>query len=203
MRTITVRPRDIQNIITATFPDYRGPKAQVRIQGHFEYHDYDLNWSGGSIKYLRALRVDPATGAFRVVAFESLMGIGMPSGKGFAGKVPKDVMLVEHCISCGHDLGIRCIVGPDSDFLPKLALPAVAELSKEEVTVLTAFASLKSAYRADALTRAGVHRMRAVEIVKALADRGLLKTNAAGASQITVEGRNALESLSAERRVML
>lgn len=42
-----------------------------------------------------------------------------------------------------------------------------------------------------------------LQTVEALTARGLLKVAKNGASQITVEGRNALESLPADRKVML
>ncbi len=47
MTTITVRPADIRAIIDATYPDYKGPHAKVEVRATAEYHDYQLNWSGG------------------------------------------------------------------------------------------------------------------------------------------------------------
>ena len=35
MTTITVRPRDVQAIIDATFPNYRGPHARVEVRAPF------------------------------------------------------------------------------------------------------------------------------------------------------------------------
>ena len=213
MTTITVRPADIRAIIDATFPDYRGPHAKVEVRATAEYHDYQLNWSGGSITYLKALRCD-GTGGFEVIDLRTVWG----SGQGYKGAIPADVMLVEHVISCGKDLGVRCIVSPGSQFLPRLSLPAVVELSRDEVIVLSAHKQLKGGhYRDEAYARAaeGVHYgpgprppkafsdKPVAQVIEALAARGLLKVAKNGASQITVEGKNALESLPADRKVSL
>jgi hypothetical protein len=223
MTTIIVRPADIRAIIDATYPDYKGPHARVEVRATAEYHDYQLNWSGGSITYLKALRVaapDEALkvltnlGAFQVIDLRTVWG----SGQGYKGVIPADVMLVEHVISCGKDLGVRCIVSPDSQFMPRLSLPAMVELSRDEIIVLSAHKQLKGGhYRDEAYARAaeGVHYGLAprppkafsdrtvAQVVEDLAARGLLKVAKNGASQITVEGRNALESLPTDRKVML
>ncbi len=216
MTTIAVRPADIRAIIDATFPDYRGPHARVEVRATAEYHDYQLNWSGGSITYLKALRVaaPDSTAGFNVVDLRTVWG----SGQGYKGAIPDDVMLVEHVISCGKDLGVRCIVSPGSQFMPRLSLPTVVELSRDEVIVLSAHKQLKGGhYRDAAYARAaeGVHYgpgprppkafsdKTVAQVVEALAARGLLKVAKNGASQITVEGRNALESLPVDRKVSL
>ena len=213
MTTITVRPADIRAIIDATFPDYRGPHAKVEVRATAEYHDYQLNWSGGSITYLKALRCDGA-GGFEVIDLRTVWG----SGQGYKGAIPADMMLVEHVMSCGKDLGVRCIVSPDSQFMPRLSLPAVVELSRDEVIVLSAHKQLKGGhYRDEAYARAaeGVHYgpgprppkafsdKTVAQVIEALAARGLLKVAKNGASQITVEGKNALEALPADRKVSL
>ena len=213
MTTITVRPADIRAIIDATFPDYRGPHAKVEVRATAEYHDYQLNWSGGSITYLKALRCD-GTGGFEVIDLRTVWG----SGQGYKGAIPADVMLVEHVISCGKDLGVRCIVSPGSQFMPRLSLPAVVELSRDEVIVLSAHKQLKGGhYRDAAYARAaeGVHYgpgprppkafsdKPVAQVIEALAARSLLKVAKNGASQITVEGKNALEALPADRKVSL
>ena len=214
MTTITVRPADIRAIIDATYPDYKGPHARVEVRATAEYNDYQLNWSGGSITYLKALRCDGA-GGFEVIDLRAIWG----SNQGYKGIILATMMLVEHVISCGKDLGVRCIVSPNSQFMPRLSLPAVVELSRDEVIVLSAHAQLKGGhYRDEAYTRAkegnnhygpgsapprAFQTQTVLQVVEALAARGLLKVNKAGASQITVEGRNALESLPADRKVSL
>ncbi len=217
MTTFSVRPADIRAFIDATYPDYKGPHAKVEVRATAEYHDYQLNWSGGSITYLKALQVaaPDSTAGFNVVDLRTVWG----SGQGYKGVIPADVMLVEHVISCGKDLGVRCIVSPGSQFMPRLSLPSVVELSRDEVIVLSAHAQLKGGhYRDEAYARAAggnnhygpgpappkaFQTQTVLQVVEALAARGLLKVNKAGASQITVEGKNALESLPADRKVSL
>lgn len=217
MTTITVRPADIRAIIDATYPDYKGPHARVEVRATAEYHDYQLNWSGGSITYLKALQVaaPDSTAGFNVVDLRTVWG----SGQGYKGAIPADVMLVEHVISCGKDLGVRCIVSPDSQFMPRLSLPATVELSRDEVIVLSAHKQLKGGhYRDEAYARTkkgnnhygpgpapprAFQTQTVLQTVEALATRGLLKVAKNGASQITVEGKNALESLPADRKVSL
>lgn len=211
MTTITVRPADIRAIIDATFPDYKGPHARVEVRATAEYHDYDLNWSSGSITYLKALRVHlgalPSDLPYEVIDLRTVWG----SGQGYKGAIPADVMLVEHVMSCGKDLGVRCIVSPDSQFMPRLSLPTLVELNGDEVVVLSAHRSLKSGYRQEAYDRVNYERCRfpggvrldVPATISALAQRGLLKVTKNSASQITVEGRNALEALPADKKVML
>jgi hypothetical protein len=68
-------------------------------------------------------------------------------------------------------------------------LPAKATLTDKERSILCAFRSLKSGpYRQDALRQADA----ASEDLNALVERGLLKRNAAGSTQITTEGKNAI-----------
>lgn len=209
---IVIKPSQVRAIIDATFPDYRGPKAAVVIQATAEYRDIDLNWSGGSITYLKALRVQALatpgdTSPFQVIDLRTVWG----SGQGYKGAIPCDVMLVEHVISCGHDLGIRCVVSPDSQFLPRLALPVPVELTDEEVFILSAHAQLKSSHREQAylecvaLDPDGKEGCFAavVRIKAALTARGLLSANKLGATSITNDGRNALAVLPAERQVRL
>lgn len=199
-RTITVRPSDIKAIIDATFPDYKGQKAAVSIQPTASYDAADLTWQGGSKTEIVALRVG-AGGTFQIM---SLSVLSPWSGQSWGGPIPADIMLVEHVIFCGKDLGIRCIVSPDSQFLLRMSLPAVVELSRDEIIVLSAHAQLKSGhYRDEAYQRAGMDVPQLKPSIEMLAYRGFLKVNKAGASSITVEGRNALASLSADRKVRL
>lgn len=47
-QSIALKPSEIRPIIDATFPEYRGPKASVRIQATAEYSAADLCWQDGS-----------------------------------------------------------------------------------------------------------------------------------------------------------
>lgn len=234
MTTIVVRPSDIKAIIDASFPDYKGQKATVRIQQTVNYNASDLTWQDGSKTEVVALRCftqtegDNAHEASLARRNEKqhypfytieLTTIYPWSGQSLGGPIPADVMLVEHVIFCGKDLGIRCVASPDSQFLPRLSLPVVVELSRDEVVVLSAHSQLKGGhYRERAYAEAACipydapwagavgpcfKMQSAWQVHTNLASRGFLKVNEAGASSITVEGRNALESLPADRKVRL
>ena len=195
-QSIAIKPGQIRPIIDATFPEYRGPKASVRIQATAEYSAADLSWQDGSKTEVKALR---NINGELVVA--DLNALSMSNTASFYGVIPPDFMLVEHVIFCGKDLGIRCVVSPDSVFLPKL-LPAPVELTDDEVIVLSAHAQLKSSYRDEAY---GCHRFSNTigAVTDALAKRGMLSINKLGASQITIDGKNALAALPSHRQIRL
>ena len=195
-QSIAIKPGQIRPIIDATFPEYRGPKASVRIQATAEYSAADLSWQDGSKTEVKALR---NINGELVVA--DLNTIAMTNTASFYGVIPPDFMLVEHVIFCGKDLGIRCVVSPDSVFLPKL-LPAPVELTDDDVFVLSVHAQLKSGYRKEVVDRrmnGAAYYNTTCELVK----RGLLSINKLGASQITIDGKNALAALPSHRQIRL
>ena len=200
-QSIALKPSEIRPIIDATFPEYRGPKASVRIQATAEYSAADLSWQDGSkteVKALRAIIVEGTDCTY----ITQLQAVELRTAH--SGAIPRDMMLVEHVIFCGKDLGIRCVVSPDSVFLPKL-LPAPVELTDGEVLVLSAHAQLKSGvYRAAAVGRVAGHDEQQLKVlVETLARRGLLSVNKLGASQITLDGKNALAALPSHRQIRL
>jgi hypothetical protein len=173
-------------------------KARVEVATQRSYSSADLCWSGGSKTDVKALH-QTATGLESI----DLVAVSPWSGQSWGGAIPDDVMLVEHRIFCGKDMGITCIVSPTSAFLPKLTLAPAPTLTAEEAMVLTAHKSLISSYRPEAYARAGIRQAQLATLVAALADRGLLKVNKAGSSQITNEGKNALAALPASARPVL
>lgn len=197
-QSIAVKPSEIRAIINATFPDYRGPKATVRVQATAEYTASDLLWQDGSkteVKALRAITIEGTDCTY----IAHLQAVELRTAH--SGVVPRDMILVEHVTFCGKDLGIRCVVSPDSVFLPKL-LPAPVELTDDDVFVLSVHAQLKSGYRDEAY---GCHRFSNTigAVTDALAKRGLLSVNKLGASQITVDSKNALAALPSHRQIRL
>lgn len=195
-QTIALKTSDIRPIIEAAFPDYRGNKASVRIQESIEYTTADLTWQEGSKTEVVVLR-------WNGESFDALdLNRAFRSeNTRITGKIPDEIILVEHAFFCGKDAGIRCIVSPSCVYLPKLKLPAVADLTRDEIVVLTAHRDLKSSYRNDAYLAAGVSAHSVA--IPALVERGLLRRNALGATQITNEGKNALEALPASKSIRL
>lgn len=114
MDSIKVSPRDVAAIIRATFPGYKGRKVAIRPVESVWFHD--VNWSGGSRNQYRACTLDgrptekqPDTGA-RAPWDNPYDGLRVPTAQGFC--------IVEHCMFCGKDLGLRIYVHPSD--MPKL-----------------------------------------------------------------------------------
>jgi hypothetical protein len=74
-------------------------------------------------------------------------------------------------------------------------LPAPASISPRERWILYSFRALTSAGRKNEFARAGKGAPTAPELA-ALAARGFLKINRAGAAQITTEGKNAIAGVN-------
>lgn len=106
----------VKRLLAATFPEYRGRKVKARLWTH--PRTLDNYWDGGSRSFYVAVRlVDGAVSdfgtdnPFRTATHEP---VDLPSG----------VLLVEHTIFCGRDMGLT--VWARQDALD--AGPAVAGL---------------------------------------------------------------------------
>lgn len=69
-------------------------------------------------------------------------------------------------------------------------LPASPSLTDREQAILKVYSGIKPSYRRDELRRDGIELTEGD--INGLVTRGFLKRNAAGASQITTDGRNAI-----------
>jgi hypothetical protein len=96
----------VKQIITATFPDYKGRKIQVSTDFPRDLISY---WSGGSVK--RFVFYQPDAGKIFEVDTLEAPWIQHKSGRGFnEDALPESVVLVEHRFFCGHDMGITIYV---------------------------------------------------------------------------------------------
>ena len=114
---IKVRRGDVEAIVSAAFPSYRGRK--FRVQPAESVTLGDTFWDGGSRSQYTAVRL--ADG------LASAANVGQP-WSGVEGKsvpVPPGVVIVEHSIFCGKDCGLRIYVHPVD--MPRL-LPAAADV---------------------------------------------------------------------------
>lgn len=96
---VKCKKADVRDILKKTFPDYRGRTYVARFQDTITLSD--TNWGGGTRNYYKFLHTDG-----RSVSLPNRA----PWDNEFEGtthEIPLDVMVVEHCIFCGHDLGIR------------------------------------------------------------------------------------------------
>ena len=104
--TIKVRKADVAEVLARTFPSYRGRTFRVDVAELVTFHD--LHWGGGSRNEYRAVRLaDGAAG-------------DIPTGpapwasptEGLTVPLPPGVVVAEHVMFCGRDLGIRFHVNP-------------------------------------------------------------------------------------------
>jgi hypothetical protein len=168
------------------YPDYRGKKYRVEVRERINVQSY---WDGGSRSYFKFIRLDGSPDTVTIPAQSAFD----PQIKG-ADSVPlvSGLACVEHTYFCGKDMGIRVHVHPDN--APRL-LPAPAELTEDELTVLKYTSHLKNSYsgqtnirytRANAKTGITVERWDAAKAL--LINKKLLRAD----GSITGEGRNAV-----------
>ena len=115
---VKVKRADVARIVERTFPEYRG--RSFHVMATEAVHIHGLNWSGGSRNEYRALSPDGRTGA------NPTMNALAPWDNRYEGttvEIPAGYVVVEHCLFCGKDLGLRIYVNPSD--MPRL-LPQVA-----------------------------------------------------------------------------
>lgn len=107
--------------------------------------------------------------------------------------IPANVAVIKGSIGGGRPVSARIYVRPDA-MAPML--PAAPELTATETGALYCYRALKSGqYRQDELRRYGAD----AATIDGLVSRGLLKRASNGATQITTEGKNALQTALAGR----
>ena len=107
--TMKVTRKQAENIIKATFPEYRGRKIKVEFRPEVTF--YDTNWGGGSRNQYAAVKADGTKARLNVPApwLNVVEGATVP--------LPADVLIVEHSIFCGKDCGLTIYANPVN--LPK------------------------------------------------------------------------------------
>ena len=142
---IYVNPADasIARIISATYPNYRGQKAQITTGETYTPQGY---WSGGSKTYAVAYNLE--TGA--VSPLSRATENPMNGAAHVTVEIPAGAAIVEHVLFQGKDLGIRIIVHPDN-----LApfLPAPTTLTERQLQILATVRSYISFYRKEVFAR--------------------------------------------------
>lgn len=125
---IKVKKADIRAILEATFPEYRGRKFSVRLSVEYQMADY---WDGGSRREVKAVTHIPSGYAKPYEPWSSTVGwvstnhrikAGIPWDITANAKIHIlwDVLLVEHEIFMGGDMGITIWVHPCSAYLSKM-----------------------------------------------------------------------------------
>ena len=177
------------------FPEYRGAKFEFRTALHYAVHAGELCWSGGSKKEVAVLHQKLGGGLERA----ELTTMSPWSGDRWSGPIPQDMLIIEWVQFCGKDLGLRFIAAPNSTFVPKglLDKPRI-ELTDHEKVVLAAHQGLKSSARNDFYKSRRLTVVTLAEAKEGLVRKGLLTVNKAGASQLTLAGKNEASRLREE-----
>jgi hypothetical protein len=105
--------KSIKQIIAATYPEYKGRKVKVRSATRYQMQDY---WTEGSRNFAKVYHLETGlTGSPSAKA-----GIPWETAAHAEIEVPLGVLIVEHVIFCGKDMGITIHAHPDNlaKFLP-------------------------------------------------------------------------------------
>jgi hypothetical protein len=118
MDSIAVKRADVAQVVSATFPEYRGRKIKVQAAADVMLHD--LNWSGGSRSQYRTCTLEGRYigGADKANARAPWDNQG---AEGARVPIPAGAVVVRHSMFCGKDTGLTIYVNPAD--MPKL-LPA-------------------------------------------------------------------------------
>lgn len=105
---IKVQRRQVETLVKATFPEYRGRKFKVVAAEKVGL--YDLNWSGGTRNQYRACTVTGhSTGGSD--RYNAMAPWNNPA-EGAMLPVPIGCVVVRHGMFCGKDLGLTVYVNP-------------------------------------------------------------------------------------------
>lgn len=181
-------PPELARIFKFAFPSYKGRKFKLRAQ------DYPVSvrsyWDGGSRTQYRFVRADG-----QVISAPSSHPIFENHISGVDSvTIPHGVVLVEHAIFCGKDMGLTAVIPSD-----RIAgyLPPAETVTTQEGIVLAYTSALKNTYGGQKNIRfTSANRSEGItaeewETAKlALIERKLLRKNGA----VTPEGRNAVPS---------
>ena len=112
-QTIKITRKQAEKILRATFPTYSGRKISLEFAQKVWF--YDTNWGGGTRNQYAGIKADGTVAKLNVPA------PWINPIEGTSWELPADVLIVEHSIFCGQDMGIRIYAHPSN--LPKW-LPA-------------------------------------------------------------------------------
>ena len=101
---IMLRKRQAWPIVSQVFPEYRGRKFKLYFQQHVIFSD--LHWAGGTRNSYAFVRADGELAFFPA---------STPWDSPFEGRkmpLPENILVVEHTMFCGKDLGITIYAHP-------------------------------------------------------------------------------------------
>lgn len=179
-----INTSEIKSIAKSAFPNYNGNKYQIKV---FTPMRLDSYWSSGSRDYYSIVNI----GNDKMAAVPQ-NGTPFDANTLQISELPYNMVIVQHTISCGKDLGITIYCREDN--IKQYLLPLTCEITKNEEIVLIATQSLKSSYAGisnyrfhEAHSVTGISEIDYNTAKVSLQSKGML--NKAGA--ITDKGRNS------------
>jgi len=113
MNMIRVKRSEVEQIVNATFPEYRGRKIKIDASGSVTFTD--LNWSGGTRSQYRACSL-AGDKSGNMDPYNNAAPWANPAEGGIVS-IPVGHCVVEHSICCGRDIGLIVHVHPQD--MPK------------------------------------------------------------------------------------
>lgn len=104
-QTYPVKKAQIKPVLDVTFPEYKGRTFKVQFTDKVTFSD--TNWGGGTRSFYKFVQMDTGKVA--------PLSVPAPWDNQYEGKtmdLPENIVVVEHIIFCGQDLGIRFYVHP-------------------------------------------------------------------------------------------
>lgn len=159
---------------------YSGNKFKVSICEKVTIPSHSGLWDGGSRD--QYFLVKPSTGAAMIGSSDS--SPWDPSRKDKEVILNSDVVVIEHSIFCGKDMGLTIYAHPQviAPYLPK----SDDNLTETMRTVLKIVRSYKSQYRKQYAGEAGISEKTYAAVIDDLKSSGYLTANGA----ITIKGKN-------------
>lgn len=108
MNAIKLKKAEIRELLNLTFPNYKGRKFSAECA---ETYYVDNMWGGGSRSYAKAITIN-RNGLAEVRDAKQACNQRI--------EIPDNTIIVENCIFCGKDMGIRFYYSPNSIFKPRM-----------------------------------------------------------------------------------
>lgn len=115
---VKLKPSQVPQAWKNAFPNYRGRTFRLEVETTVDMgNGY---WSGGSRSEYRTVALNGGTVSRANEGIKNPFGLGTRPEL-YAVPLPTDQVVVEHCIFCGKDMGLRFHVHPDAvDKVPQL-----------------------------------------------------------------------------------
>ena len=102
---LSLSDKTIRKIVKATYPEWKGRKIKLHVIDHYSMANY---WDGGSRDYAKAYHLESG-----FVAEPSYASTNpMRESAHLTINIPEGVVIVEHSIFMGKDVGITIHVNP-------------------------------------------------------------------------------------------